>query len=201
MATNKTLVLYVHGKGGTATEAEHYIPLFPDFDVVGLDYKSETPWDAKTEFPTIFEKLSENYCKIILIANSIGAYFSTCALSNEKIEKAYFISPITDMEALICNMIKQSGISETELREKEFIETEFGETLSWEYLYYVRSHHIDWGIPTEILYGEHDALTDIKTVTAFADKYNAGLTIMKNGEHWFHTQEQMKFLDDWLKTK
>ncbi len=25
------------------------------------------------------------------------------------------------------------------------------------------------------------------------------LTIMKNGEHWFHTEEQMKFLDSWIK--
>jgi len=22
---------------------------------------------------------------------------------------------------------------------------------------------------------------------------------MKNGEHWFHTEEQMKFLDNWIK--
>ncbi len=21
---------------------------------------------------------------------------------------------------------------------------------------------------------------------------------MENGEHWFHTEEQMKFLDEWL---
>lgn len=28
---------------------------------------------------------------------------------------------------------------------------------------------------------------------------NASLTIMKNGEHWFHTGEQMDFLDRWLK--
>lgn len=31
---NKTLLLYIHGKGGTAEEAEHYVPLFPDCDVV-----------------------------------------------------------------------------------------------------------------------------------------------------------------------
>lgn len=24
------------------------------------------------------------------------------------------------------------------------------------------------------------------------------LSIMKNGEHWFHTDEQMKFLDEWI---
>ena len=34
----KELVLYIHGKGGCAGESEHYNPLFPDCEVVGLDY-------------------------------------------------------------------------------------------------------------------------------------------------------------------
>ena len=36
----KKLVIYVHGKGGNADEANHYKPLFPDFDVIGFDYKA-----------------------------------------------------------------------------------------------------------------------------------------------------------------
>ena len=48
----KTVVIYIHGKGGSAEEAEHYRPLFPDCDVIGFDYKSRTPWEAKEEFPT-----------------------------------------------------------------------------------------------------------------------------------------------------
>ena len=31
------------------------------------------------------------------------------------------------------------------------------------------------------------------------DKINADLTILDNGEHWVHTNEQMKFLDNWFK--
>ena len=27
----------------------------------------------------------------------------------------------------------------------------------------------------------------------------ATLTVMENGEHWFHTKEQMDFLSDWIK--
>ena len=34
----KELVIYVHGKGGEAEEAEHYKPLFPKSDVIGFDY-------------------------------------------------------------------------------------------------------------------------------------------------------------------
>lgn len=193
-----TLVLYIHGKGGTAEEAEHCKPLFPGCDVVGLDYRAETPWDAKAEFAVAFQTLSAEYTRVILIANSIGAYFSMCALPQEKIEKAYFISPIVDMEKLIGNMMGWANVAEDDLREKETIETAFGETLSWEYLCYVRSHPFSWTVPTEILYGGQDNLTDRKTITAFANAQEAALTVMENGEHWFHTPEQMKFLDTWI---
>ncbi len=31
------VVLYIHGKGGSAGESEHYKPLFPECEVIGLD--------------------------------------------------------------------------------------------------------------------------------------------------------------------
>lgn len=83
--------------------------------------------------------------------------------------------------------------------DRKEIATEFGETLSWEYLCYVRENPVDWKIPTNILFGTKDNLTSYDTMSRFADKIGAVLTIMKNGEHWFHTKEQMEFLDDWLR--
>jgi len=74
-----------------------------------------------------------------------------------------------------------------------------GYELSSEYLHYVRSHPIVWEVPTQILYGSNDNLTSFKTMNEFAEKHHAGLTVMENGEHWFHTDEQMRFLDDWIK--
>lgn len=68
-------------------------------------------------------------------------------------------------------------------------------------LCYVRAHPISWNVPTQILYGEHDNLTSMETVSAFAKRYHAKLTVMPGGEHWFHTAEQMRFLDDWLKKR
>ena len=121
------------------------------------------------------------------------------ALSDRKIEKAYFISPIVDMEKLIIEMINQEHISEKELFEKGIIETEYGETLSWEYLLWIRQNPVTWTIPTCILYGEKDNLQSIDTIRAFADRIGAGITIMENGEHWFHTEEQMNFLYKWIK--
>ena len=32
------LVIYIHGKGGSPNEAERYKKIFPDCDVIGLDY-------------------------------------------------------------------------------------------------------------------------------------------------------------------
>ena len=70
----KQLVIYVHGKGGTADEVKHYKPLFAESDVLGFDYKSQNPWEAKSEFSQFFDFHSEGYDSVILIANSIGAF-------------------------------------------------------------------------------------------------------------------------------
>ena len=43
------LILYIHGKGGNAAESEHYEKLFPDSKVLGLDYKTFTPWETGGE--------------------------------------------------------------------------------------------------------------------------------------------------------
>ena len=170
-------VIYIHGKGGNAEEAIHYKPFFSDCDVIGLDYTAQFPWEAKEEFPLLF---------------------AINALSNQQIEKAYFISPIVDMERLIADMMIWANVTEDELKEKKEIQTTFGETLSWDYLCYVRENPIIWKIPTHILYGEKDNLTAYGTIFEFVQRTNSTLSIMKNGEHWFHTEEQMKFLDEWI---
>ena len=195
----KPLVIYVHGKGGNADEALHYKSLFPDADVRGFDYKAETPWDAKKEFPVYFDFVAAGYDEVILVANSIGAFFSMNALTDRPIKQAYFISPMVNLEKLICNMMMWAGVSEEELREKKTVPTNFGETLSWEYLCYVRENPIEWRIPTKILYGSNDNLTSLETMREFAQKIGAPLTIMDGGEHWFHTAEQMAFLDKWIR--
>ena len=193
-------VLYLHGKGGNAAESEHYRALFPNATVIGLDYRSTTPWEAKEEFPALFEPYSKSG-KVTLIANSIGAYFAMQAGIEADLEKAYFISPMVDLEGLIRGMMNALHITDEELQEKGVIKTPFGEDLSWEYLAYVKSHPIVWRVPTHILYGEKDALTPQETIKAFAMTHRAALTVMKGGEHWFHTAEQMRFLDNWIKEK
>ena len=193
------LVVYVHGKGGSAGEAEHYKPLFDGCDVVGFDYRAQTPWEAREEFPRFFESLRSNCDSLTLIANSIGAFFSMTSLSARHVDRAFFISPVVDMEALIADMMARANVTEDELRAKKEIPIGFGETLSWDWLCDVRRHPVQWTVPTRILYGECDFLTTPETMSSFAARVNAPLTVMPRGEHWFHTPEQMAFLDNWIR--
>lgn len=114
------------------------------------------------------------------------------------IDKAYFISPIVNMEKLIMDMMKGANVNEKILKEKVEISTSFNETLSYPYLIYVREHPLKWSVPTYIVYGENDHLTSLSTIKELSNKTNSKLTIMKDGEHFFHTEEEMKFIDDWL---
>lgn len=168
----KHLVIYVHGKGGNANEAEHYKPFFAESDVIGFDYQAQNPWEAQKEFSSFFELHSQRYDSVTLIANSIGAFFSMSALTKKQVAQAILISPVVNMEKLIMDMMMWANVTEKELRIKKEIPTEFG---------------------------EKDNLTSIETISEFAGRIGASLTVMKDGEHWFHTEQQMEFLDDWLR--
>ena len=195
----KNVVIYIHGKYETAEEAEHYKKIFNEADIISFEYTSEYPWDFQKEFSNFIDNIYTKYKKISIIANSIGAYFTMLSLTNKNIEKAFFISPIVDMEKLITDMMFLENITEEELYKKKKIKTSFGETLSWDYLTFARKNPIEWNIPTYILYGEKDNLTSYETILNFTNKSKANLTIMKGGEHWFHTDEQMEFLNNWIK--
>ena len=65
----------------------------------------------------------------------------------------------------------------------------------------MRKNPITWNVPTEILYGSLDNLQSIDTISEFAARSNANVTVMEKGEHWFHTDEQMKFLDEWIRRR
>ena len=195
----KNVVIYIHGKYGTVEEAEYYKKFFNEADIIGFEYTSEYPWDFQKEFSNFIENIYTKYKKISIIANSIGVYFTMLSLTNKNIEKAFFISPIVDMEKLITDMMVSENITEEELYKKKKIKTSFGEILSWDYLTFARKNPIEWNIPTYILYGENDDLTSYETMLNFTNKSKANLTIMRDGEHWFHTDEQIEFLNNWIK--
>lgn len=61
----KNLVIYVHGKGGNAEEAEHFKhkPFFENADVFGFDYKAQTLGKQKKNFPSFLKIKSGNTAK------------------------------------------------------------------------------------------------------------------------------------------
>ena len=133
-----------------------------------------------------------------LFGSSLGAWFGLLAYPDAPLAGALFLSPVVDMEALIRKMMGWAGVSEERLARGGRIPTTFGQTLSWQYLRYVRTHPARrWRTPTAILYGARDHLTDRETVEAFAARNGCRLTVEEAGEHWFHTPEQLAVVDRW----
>lgn len=195
----KKAMLYVHGKGGSFREAAQFPQTCAGYDVIGVDYEIDFLWVVKDVIKAAYDNAAENYAAVSVIANSIGAFFTMLTLQDCAIEQALFISPIVDMEKLIYDMMSWAGVTEAQLSIEKEIATDFGEVLSWDYLQYVKTHPISWRVPTHILYGGQDNLTARDTIEAFAAKHNAPLTVMEDGEHWFHTKEQVAFLNSWMK--
>lgn len=188
-------ILYIHGRGGSASESGIFAASCPCFDVLGVDYDEN---NYASQILSAYKSASEKYDMIYILANSIGAYFAMLSLQACNVGKALFISPVVDMQEIILNIMKAAGISEEDLRVRKEIATDFGETLSWEYLCFVRENPISWDVPTEILYAEGDELISRQSIDNFTATHNAGLTVMHGGEHWFHTDKQIAFLNKWL---
>jgi len=162
--------LFVHGQGGNKTEAAAFAALAAPtgWQVLGIDLPEHgdrtgetdfTPWQVVPELQTVLVYLQQHWQGVRLRANSIGAYFSMLAFAGATIEKALFVSPIVDMERLICDMMQWAKVTPEQLCEKGEITTEFGQTLSWRYLCWVRQHPLDgWQIPTAILYAGQDTM-------------------------------------------
>ena len=203
--------LFVHGKGGNKEEAALLAEMAceKDWDVVGIDlpgFGERTaeaerffPWEAGPELREVYAELKTRYSAVALFANSIGAYFSLLALGDKALERALFVSPVTNMERLICRMMEWAAVTPEQLEKEREIPTAFGETLSWKYLCYVREHPVThWAVPTQILYAGRDALVERETIEDFVRQSGAELTVMEEGEHWFHTEEQLAVLRHWI---
>ncbi|MDO5111182.1 MAG: GNAT family N-acetyltransferase [Clostridia bacterium] len=202
--------LFVHGKNGNKEEAEDFAQSVSnkDWQVLGVDLPEHgarqaekdtlKPWLVIPELRGVMQYAKQRWQRIGLRANSIGAWFSMLSFAGEALERCLFVSPILDMERLIIDMTGWAGVSEAQLQEQGEIGTSFGETLSWRYLEFARQHPIaDWNAPTAILYAGKDTLTARETAEAFAKRFHCDLSIMENGEHWFHTPEQMEVLHSW----
>ena len=147
----------------------------------------------------IIEYAKTNYNEINIWACSIGAYFSLLAYKDEDLKQCLFLSPVVNMKIIIENMMLWSNTTEKELNEKQKIKTDFGQTLYWDYYLYVKENPItNWNKKTYILYGNKDNMQNENIIEDFSNEFNCDLTILKNGEHYFHTEEQLNFYSDYL---
>lgn len=208
-APSDRVYLFLHGKLGCKEEGKDFAAIVcpKGWQVLAIDLpehgersdpSSLTPWEVIPELRTVMTWAKARWNIVALRANSVGAWFAMGAFSQEPLERALLVSPVLDMPELISAMMGWAGVSEGDLKAQGEIPTDFGETLSWQYLQYARAHPIHtWNVPTAILCPGQDPMTPRATTEAFAQRFGCSLTVMEDGEHWFHTPEQLAVLNEW----
>lgn len=203
--------IFVHGKMSQKEDAEGFAKIAESkgYQVISFDLPEHgerkavdyrcTVQNAIHDLRIISDFVTGKWRNVSLFGNSLGAYFSLIAYRELMFNRCLFLSPILDMENLIQSMMKWFNVTEDLLREKQEIPTPMGETLSWPYYAFVRENPIvKWNNPTYILYGSNDNLTPRNIVDTFVANFHCKLDVLQNGEHYFHTEEQMEVVDKWL---
>ena len=208
--TSDQVCLFLHGQSGHKEEGERFAQIAnpKGWQVVAIDLPQHgqrqggaepfLPWVVVPELEQVWQELQGRWKRIALRANSIGAWLAMLALAGKPVDTCLFVSPVVDMENLIQTMMTWAGVTEERLEREREIPTDFGQTLSWDYLKYVRQHPVHaLSAHTSILYGDQDNLVPQPVVECFARAEGAHLTVYPGGEHWFHTPEQMKVMGTW----
>lgn len=208
--TSDQVCLFLHGQSGHKEEGERFAQIAnpKGWQVVAIDLPQHgqrqggaepfLPWVVVPELEQVWQELQGRWKRIALRANSIGAWLAMLALAGKPVDTCLFVSPVVDMENLIQTMMTWAGVTEERLEREREIPTDFGQTLSWDYLKYVRQHPVHaLSAHTNILYGDQDNLVPQPVVERFAQAEGAHLTVYPGGEHWFHTPEQMKVMGTW----
>lgn len=210
---SQKVIIAVHGNMSNKTDVPIEImaknALSNGYQVLSFDLpehgdRKNDPLPCKVEYcvkdlEAVMQYVNKKWKHISLFANSIGAYFSLLAYKNDPLEKAWFLSPIVDMNRIIENMMMWFHITEEKLKNEQTISTPVGQTLYWDYYCYVKTHPIsDWKVPTDILYGGKDDLCEKDTILRFVKQFSCNLKIIQESEHYFHTSEQLQALNIWL---
>ena len=176
---SEKVFLFVHGLHGRKEEALGFaeVAVPKGYQVLGIDLPVERkPWEVLPLLNEVRDYLYESWQSISVRANSIGSWFSLLAFQNMKVEQALLVSPILDMKKFI-ELMPQ--------REDDYYE------------WVVSNPITSWNAPTYILRPEVDLIVSDTVGRDFISHHQCQLTIMPNGEHWFHTPEQIAFLKAW----
>ena len=196
----KKVAIYIHGLNGSAKEAKDFKFLQDKYDVKGLEYEDGKPWELKDTIQNEFKKLSKGYDEVVVIANSIGAFYACEYLSEYKIKQAFFISPIVSMFQNIVDIMAMYGIKDKELQKNKFMELDDGTVLSFDFYQHVSNDEDNWKAPTEILYVAYDEVVYTGSMMEFLENHpNSRLTVLSDAEHYLYTPEEKKFIRNWIK--
>ena len=161
------------------------------------------PANAVSDLRAVYSYIKSPDTEISLFGCSLGAYFSLLAFGGDDIGNALFLSPVVDMERVLEGMMANFGISPQRLEKERQIELPIGKALDWDYYDCVRSNPAapEWGSSIEILHGSEDHLSSPAVIKRFCERSGAGLTVMEGAGHYFHTEEQLLFFEQWLDCK
>ena len=152
-----------------------------------------------SDLKMIMQYATSRWKDIRLFACSMGAYFSLLAYPDTQLRQALFLSPVVDMERIIRNMMTWFQVTPERLKEEGTIDTPAGQKLYWDYFCYVKDHPIErWNVETAILFGAKDEICEYDTISHFVDRFHCVIEAMQDGEHYFHTDEQLSIYTKWL---
>ena len=198
--------LFVHGLHGCKEEAARFaaVAVPRGWEVLAMDLpehggrkdgKRLVPWDVIPELQSVLRYAGGRYATIAVHATSIGAWFSMHAFADARIEKCLFVSPLVDMPAMIRGMMAAAGVDRARLKREKEIPTDAGQTLSWDCLCFAEAHPARALCPdTAVLYGGADTTVPRETIDRFVRDNECRLTVMPDGEHWFHTDAQLAYM-------
>lgn len=176
---SEKVFLFVHGLNGHKGEALAFaqVAVPKGYQVLGIDLPVDRkPWEVLPLLNEVLDYLYQNWEKVSVRANSIGSWFSLLAFQDRKVEQVLFVSPLLDMKKFIEGMPS---------REEDYYQ-------------WVVEHPIDhWNSPTFILRPENDIVVSDSCGKEFIEQHPCEVIIMKHGEHWFHTPEQVAFMESW----
>ena len=154
--------------------------------------------ECVSELVDIVRIARERWTRAALFGVSMGASFALLGCG-ELLDRAWFLSPVTDMLGLTRGMMAAFGVSEAELEERRAVPTPIGQTIYWEDYRFLCANPVrDWPVRTDILCGEQDDVSGTASIRAFAGRFGCALEVVPGAGHYFHTEGQMRRLQEWL---
>ena len=176
---SEKVFLFVHGLHGNKEEALAFteVAVPKGYQVLGVELPLESkPWEVLPLLNEVCDYLYSNWKSVSVRANSIGSWFSLLALQNKKVDQALFVSPILDMKEFVDDL---------STREDDY------------YGWVINNPITHWDAPLFILRPEVDLFVSEEVGRDFISRHQCHITIMPDGEHWFHTAKQLAFLKEW----